>query len=89
MKTRLTVYTLVIIDIDKSRFISHLEGLAEFSVDTFEDCLNLMTKGEKNRHIRQTSANIKSSRSHTIFQVIIESTIADKEGRLQVIIIRI
>ena len=87
MKTRLTVDTLVIIDIDKSRFILYLEGLAEFSVDTFEDCLNLMTKGEKNRHIRQTSANIKSSRSHTIFQVIIESTIADKEGRLQVIII--
>ena len=43
-----------------------------------------MRRGEKNRHIRQTSANIKSSRSHTIFQVIIESTIADKEGRLQV-----
>jgi hypothetical protein len=33
-----------------------------------------MRRGEKNRFIRQTSMNAKSSRSHTIFQILLEST---------------
>lgn len=43
-----------------------------------------MQRGENNRNIRQTSQNVKSSRSHTIFQILIESTVADEKGRLQV-----
>ena len=43
----------------------------------------LMQRGERNRFIRSTSSNVKSSRSHTIFQLIIESTRADGKGRLQ------
>jgi hypothetical protein len=39
-----------------------------------------MKRGEKNRFIRQTSMNAKSSRSHTIFQVLIESSKADETG---------
>lgn len=31
-----------------------------------------MQNGEKNRIVRQTSMNVKSSRSHTLFQLLIE-----------------
>lgn len=31
-----------------------------------------MQKGEKNRVVRQTTMNVKSSRSHTLFQLLIE-----------------
>ena len=34
--------------------------------------MELMIKGIKNRIIRQTSMNTKSSRSHSIFQLLIE-----------------
>jgi hypothetical protein len=39
-----------------------------------------MKRGEKNRFIRQTSMNNKSSRSHTIFQILLESTTVDERG---------
>lgn len=63
----------------------YVEGLSEYSVSTYEECIKLMQRGENNRFIRQTSQNVKSSRSHTIFQILLESTIADEHGRLQVI----
>lgn len=62
----------------------YVEGLVEYSVYTFEECITLMKRGEKNRYTRQTVQNVKSSRSHTIFQLLIESTVADKNGKLQV-----
>jgi hypothetical protein len=31
-----------------------------------------MQRGEKNRVVRQTNMNVKSSRSHTLFQLIVE-----------------
>ena len=34
--------------------------------------MELLKQGVKNRTIRQTSMNAKSSRSHTIFQLLIE-----------------
>jgi hypothetical protein len=39
-----------------------------------------MKRGEKNRVIRQTSMNNKSSRSHTIFQIRLESIEGDSRG---------
>lgn len=47
------------------------------------DCLELMKRGEKNRIIRTTSMNVKSSRSHTIFQILLESSNADKKGNFK------
>lgn len=55
-----------------------MEGLTEYAVNHYYDCLTLMKRGERNRIIRSTSMNVKSSRSHTIFQVLIESSKADK-----------
>ena len=37
----------------------------------------IMRTGEKNRNIRTTYMNNKSSRSHTIFQILIESAKVD------------
>ena len=38
-----------------------------------------MKRGEKNRSIRSTSMNAKSSRSHTIFQLIVETLDTTKD----------
>ena len=62
----------------------YVEGLTEYSMNSAEDCLVLMKRGEKNRITRPTLMNAKSSRSHTIFQILIESAKADKNGFLQV-----
>jgi hypothetical protein len=64
-----------------------VEGLSEYSVTQHMDCLQLMTRGEKNRIIRNTSMNAKSSRSHTIFQILLESAHADPKGIFKVAII--
>ena len=48
-------------------------------VDDADQCLELMKKGERNRVVRQTSMNIKSSRSHTIFQLLIEEVFPQKK----------
>jgi hypothetical protein len=59
----------------------YVEGLTEYLVGNHKECIQLMQKGERNRFIRSTSSNVKSSRSHTIFQIIVETTRADKKGR--------
>jgi hypothetical protein len=61
-----------------------VEGLAEYAVTHYLDCLELMKRGEKNRFIRQTSMNTKSSRSHTIFQIMLESTRPNAKGMFRV-----
>jgi hypothetical protein len=61
-----------------------VEGLAEYAITHYLDCLELMKRGEKNRFIRQTSMNAKSSRSHTIFQILLESTHPDAKGYFRV-----
>ncbi|XP_066303969.1 centromere-associated protein E-like isoform X2 [Branchiostoma lanceolatum] len=57
----------------------HLEGgtyvanLEEKLVRSKDEVLDWMKKGEKKRHVAGTNMNERSSRSHTIFRVIIES----------------
>ena len=58
----------------------YVEGLAEFIVENSEDCYLLLSKGDKNRAVRQTKFNHHSSRSHTIFQLLVESDKANKHG---------
>jgi hypothetical protein len=50
-----------------------VEGLSEYVVNSAQDCYILLKRGERNRITRQTKGNIHSSRSHTIFQLLIES----------------
>ncbi|XP_045615052.1 centromere-associated protein E isoform X2 [Procambarus clarkii] len=53
---------------------------AVFVADLKEECVNseekllaLMRKGDKNRHVGMTNMNERSSRSHSIFRLILES----------------
>jgi len=50
-----------------------VEGLEEAVVSSPEEVINLMRMGEKNRHYGETNMNARSSRSHTIFRIIVES----------------
>merc|ERR1711879_308728 len=50
-----------------------IENLREEIVQTPEQCMSLLAQGESHRHISATSFNKHSSRSHTIFRVVIES----------------
>jgi len=51
-----------------------IEGLMEYPVINMEECFVLLFTGEKNRIIRQTKLNMFSSRSHTIFQLLITNS---------------
>ncbi|CAN0905781.1 Kinesin-like protein KIN-7N [Linum grandiflorum] len=48
-------------------------GLREEIVNSAEQVLELMESGEVNRHFGETNMNARSSRSHTIFRMVIES----------------
>ncbi|XP_078150453.1 P-loop containing nucleoside triphosphate hydrolases superfamily protein isoform X2 [Carex rostrata] len=51
----------------------YVAGLKEEIVNCPEQVLDLMKFGESHRHIGETNMNLYSSRSHTIFRMIIES----------------
>ncbi|MED6123466.1 Kinesin-like protein KIN-7N, variant 2 [Stylosanthes scabra] len=48
-------------------------GLREEIVNSAEQVLDLINSGEVNRHFGETNMNVGSSRSHTIFRMVIES----------------
>ncbi|KAK7344962.1 hypothetical protein VNO77_15265 [Canavalia gladiata] len=51
----------------------YVAGLREEIVASPDQVLDLMEFGESHRHIGETNMNLHSSRSHTIFRMIIES----------------
>ncbi|KAF6004254.1 hypothetical protein F1559_004361 [Cyanidiococcus yangmingshanensis] len=50
-----------------------VEGLSEEIVPNAEECLRVLERGLANRHIGSTSMNRESSRSHSVFIMVIES----------------
>ncbi|XWS21314.1 hypothetical protein CRYUN_Cryun30bG0045100 [Craigia yunnanensis] len=48
-------------------------GLREEIVNNAEQVMELLESGEVNRHFGETNMNARSSRSHTIFRMVIES----------------
>ncbi|XVF64221.1 hypothetical protein PTKIN_Ptkin09bG0151100 [Pterospermum kingtungense] len=48
-------------------------GLREEIVNNAEQVMQLLESGEVNRHFGETNMNARSSRSHTIFRMVIES----------------
>ncbi|XP_059460759.1 kinesin-like protein KIN-7N [Corylus avellana] len=48
-------------------------GLREEIVNNAEQVFKLIESGEVNRHFGETNMNVRSSRSHTIFRMVIES----------------
>ena len=59
-----------------------VEGQSEYAVQNAAECFTLLKRGEASRITRQTKANIHSSRSHTIFQILIESNRPNQKGML-------
>ncbi len=60
----------------------YINGLSEYICENIYDCYSLLNKGETNRKTRQTIMNDLSSRSHTIFQIIIESNQLSTTGKV-------
>jgi centromeric protein E len=56
----------------EGKFGIAVEGLKESVVAKPADVLRLIKKGEENRHVGATDMNARSSRSHTIFRLVIE-----------------
>ncbi|MEW5312719.1 MAG: hypothetical protein WDW38_004332 [Sanguina aurantia] len=55
-------------------------GLREDIVTTPEQVLSLLDEGESHRHIGSTKMNETSSRSHTVFRMVVESRQRNTEG---------
>ncbi|GMH23207.1 hypothetical protein Nepgr_025050 [Nepenthes gracilis] len=70
---------LLVVDNQKLQIHESLErgifvaGLREEIVNDSEQVLRLLQAGEENRHFGETNMNVRSSRSHTIFRMVIES----------------
>ncbi|XP_022935551.1 kinesin-like protein KIN-7O [Cucurbita moschata] len=58
----------------------YVAGLREEIVASSDQVLDLMEFGESHRHIGETNMNLYSSRSHTIFRMIIESRDKVEDG---------
>ncbi|XP_042377067.1 kinesin-like protein KIN-7L isoform X1 [Zingiber officinale] len=55
----------------------YVSGLREEIVNCSEQVIELLKLGEANRHFGETNMNARSSRSHTIFRMVIESSARD------------
>ena len=64
----------------------YIEGLTENIVTNVYQCLNILKRGEKLRKKRQTKKNQLSSRSHTVFKIIIENNQIISKGKLKVVL---
>jgi len=58
----------------------YVKGLTEEVVLSPERVLELMAIGEANRHVAATNMNLRSSRSHTLFKMVIESRRVETVG---------
>ncbi|XP_015944937.1 kinesin-like protein KIN-12D isoform X1 [Arachis duranensis] len=52
----------------------YVENLSEFEVQSVNDILRLLIQGSANRKVAATNMNRESSRSHSVFTCVIEST---------------
>ncbi|KAK3090313.1 hypothetical protein FSP39_010856, partial [Pinctada imbricata] len=68
-------------DVDKNITVS---GLKEEMVKDMESVLQLIKAGETRRHMAETKQNDRSSRSHCIVRIIIESAVIHEEGAVMV-----
>ncbi|CAL4910215.1 unnamed protein product [Urochloa decumbens] len=64
--------------LDNLKHEACVEGLREDVVESAEQTLDLLELGETNRHFGQSNMNVRSTRSHTIFRMVIESRAKNK-----------
>ena len=60
--------------VEDSKYGVIVAGAKRVKINNFEDGIGIKDFGEENRKYRETLFNEYSSRSHTIFQIFIEST---------------
>lgn len=58
----------------------YVQGLSEYIVKSVGDTLHLLRIAEENRAIRETNMNQYSSRSHSIFQILVEQKRTATDG---------
>lgn len=60
----------------------YVERLSEYTISSYDEAIRLLVTGEANRKIGETSMNVQSSRSHTVFRISIESTGPHDDGKI-------
>jgi kinesin family protein 3/17 len=58
----------------------YVKDLSTFVVKGIDEMKEVMTAGQRNRHTGETLMNRDSSRSHSIFQVALETSEVDSAG---------
>ena len=58
----------------------YVKGLSEEVVENELDLQALLDKGQTNRTVAATAMNAESSRSHSIFSIVVEASFTDKES---------
>jgi hypothetical protein len=58
----------------------YVQGLSEYIVKSVGDTLHLLRTAEDNRAVRETNMNQYSSRSHSIFQILLEQKKTARDG---------
>ncbi|KAL3693895.1 hypothetical protein R1sor_007546 [Riccia sorocarpa] len=58
----------------------YVEGLQEVVVSTAEATYGVFRRGSENRHVGMTAMNMESSRSHSVFTVVVESQRRNEGG---------
>lgn len=64
-----------------------VSGLKEEVVTSAKAVMRIIKRGEANRHTSSTEYNEHSSRSHTIFQMVVESRENSESSKVQVSIL--
>ena len=60
-----------------------VDSLSKLSIQTIEEAINIIIKGNKLRHVAPTNMNKESSRSHAIFSIYLENKIIkDKKSKI-------
>ena len=68
---------------EDSRLGIYVEGLSEFAVESEHDVLRLLRVGDNRRAVRATRMNDMSSRSHSVFQMVLEQRHEGEEEESQ------
>ena len=55
-----------------------ISGLSEYIVESADHALEILQNGDKVRNVAGTEMNARSSRSHTIFRLVIESSLSEE-----------
>lgn len=58
----------------------YVQGLSEYNVKSTSEILQLLRMAEQNRAVRETDMNQFSSRSHSIFQIIVYQKLLSPDG---------